>query len=105
MFSKFEESVTRSVTDLLACVFIKSVYSTEILIMRAITYSALTVDQGFPGSSDSKKSAYNTEDSDSIPGSGRSPGEGNAYPLQYSFLENPMDRGAWWVTVHGVYIK
>ena len=38
----------------------------------------------------------------SIPGSGRSPGEGNGNPLQYSCLENPMDRGAWWATVHGV---
>ena len=37
-----------------------------------------------------------------IPGSGRSPGEGNDNPLQYSCLENPMDRGAWWATVHGV---
>ena len=39
---------------------------------------------------------------DSIPGSGRSPGEGNGYPLQYSFMENSMDRGAWWAAVHGV---
>jgi len=38
----------------------------------------------------------------SIPGSGRSPGEGNGYPFQYSCLENLIDRGAWWVTVHGV---
>ena len=38
----------------------------------------------------------------SIPGSGRSPGEGNGNPLQYSCLENPMDRGAWWASVHGV---
>ena len=38
----------------------------------------------------------------SIPGLGRSPGEGNGTPLQYSCLENPMDRGAWWATVHGV---
>ena len=37
-----------------------------------------------------------------IPLSGRSPGEGNGNPLQYSYLENPMDRGAWWATVHGV---
>ena len=37
-----------------------------------------------------------------VPGLGRSPGEGNGYPLQYSCLENPMDRGAWWATVHGV---
>ena len=38
----------------------------------------------------------------SIPGSGRSPGEGNGYPFQYSCLENPMDRGVWWATVHRV---
>ena len=42
------------------------------------------------------------EDLDSISGSGRSPGEGNGNPLQYSCLENPMDRGTWWATVHGV---
>jgi len=41
-------------------------------------------------------------DLDSIPGSGRSPGEGNGNPLQYSYLENPMDGGAWHTTVHGV---
>ena len=41
-------------------------------------------------------------DSDSFPGSGRSPGEGNGNPLQYACLENPMDRGAWLATVHGV---
>ena len=49
----------------------------------------------FPGGSDGKASAYNAEDPGSIPGSGRSPGEGNSNPLQYSCLENPMDRGAW----------
>ena len=47
-------------------------------------------------------SAGNTGDTSSIPGSGRSPGGGNGNPLQYSFLENPMDRGAWQATVHGV---
>ena len=41
-------------------------------------------------------------DMSSIPGSGRSPGGGNGYPLQYSCLENPTDRGAWWATVHGI---
>ena len=56
----------------------------------------------FPGGSDSKASAYNAGDPGSIPGSGRSPGEGNGNPLQYSCLENPMDREAWWATVHGV---
>ena len=45
----------------------------------------------FPGGSDGKASAYNVGDPGSIPGSGRSPGEGNGYPLQYSCLENPMD--------------
>ena len=55
-----------------------------------------------PGSSDDKASAYNAGDLGSIPGSGRSPGEGNGNPLQYSCLENPMDLGAWWATIHGV---
>ena len=50
---------------------------------------------GFPGSSDGKASTYNTGDPGSIPGSGRSPGEGNGNPLQYSCLENSMDQGAW----------
>jgi len=45
--------------------------------------------------------AGDLRDTDSIPGSGRSPGEGNGNPLQYSCLENPMDRGAWQATVHG----
>ena len=58
--------------------------------------------EGFPGGSDSKESACNQGDLDSIPGSGRSPREENGYPLQYSCLENPMDRGAWWAMVHGI---
>ena len=49
----------------------------------------------FPGGSDSKASAYNVGDLGSIPGMGRSPGEGNGNPLQYSCLENPTDGGAW----------
>ena len=49
----------------------------------------------FPGGSDSKASAYNAGDPGSIPGSGRSPEEGNGTPLQYSCLENPMDGGVW----------
>ena len=56
----------------------------------------------FPGGSEVKASAWNAGDSGSIPGSGRSPGEGNGNPLQYSCLENPMEGGAWWATVHGV---
>ena len=49
-----------------------------------------------------KESACNTGDASSTPGLGRSPGEGHDNPLQYSCLENPMDRGAWWATDHGV---
>ena len=61
------------------------------------------VIQYFPHSSVGKESACKAGDPGSIPGSGRSPGEGNGSPLQYSCLENPMDRGAWQdTTVHGV---
>ena len=56
----------------------------------------------FPGGWDSKESAYNAGNLGSIPGLGRSPGEGNGNPLQYSCLKNSMDRGAWRATVHGV---
>ena len=55
-----------------------------------------------PSSSDSKESACNRGDPGSIPGLGRSSGEANGNPLQYSSLEKPMDRGVWWATVHGV---
>ena len=58
--------------------------------------------QGFPGGSEDKASACNVGDPGSIPGLGKSPGEGNGNPLQYSCLENPMERGAWQATVHGV---
>ena len=58
--------------------------------------------EGFPGDSLVKNLPANAGDMGSIPGSGRSPGEGNGNPLQYSCLENSMDRGAWWATVHGV---
>ena len=57
---------------------------------------------GFPGGSEVKASASNVGDPGSVPGSGRSPGEGNGNPLQYSCLENPMDGEAWWAIVHGV---
>ena len=57
---------------------------------------------GYLGGSEVKAYAYNAGDLGSIPGSGRSPGEGNGNPLQYSCLGNPRVRGAWWATVHGV---
>ena len=58
--------------------------------------------RGFPSGSDGKESACNARDPGSIPGLGRSPGEGYGNPLQDSCLGNPMDRGVWWATVHGV---
>ena len=64
--------------------------------------SSLEENHSSPGGSEVKVSACNAGDLGSIPGSGRSPGEGNGNPLQYSCLENPMDGGAWWATVHGV---
>ena len=58
--------------------------------------------KGFPNSLDGKESVYNAGVLGLVPGSRRSPGEGNGNPFQYSCLENSMDRGAWWATVHGV---
>ena len=57
---------------------------------------------GFSGGSDSRESACNVRDLGLIPGSERSPGEGNGDPLQYSCLGSPMDRGTWWATVRGI---
>jgi len=57
---------------------------------------------GFLGGLDGKEFTYNVGDLGSIPGLGRSAGEGNGYSLQYSGLKNSMDRGAWWAIVHGV---
>ena len=69
---------------------------------EGIGYSWAPVFMDFPGGTDGKESACNAGDPDSIAGSGRSPGEGNGNPCQYCCLENPMDRGAWWTTVHAV---
>ena len=62
------------------------------------TLSLSFSSEGFPGASDGKESACNAGGASSIPGLGRSPGVGNGYPLQYSCLEHPIDRGAWRVT-------
>ena len=72
------------------------------LVLEIITISS---DTGLLGGSDGKESACNAGGArglSAIPGSGRSLGEGNGNPLQYSCLENSMDRGAWWATVHEV---
>ena len=72
------------------------------LFMPELSILRLLKAVPFPGGSDGKASAYSAGDLGSIPGSGISPGEGNGTPLQYSYLENPMDGGAQWATVHGV---
>ena len=60
------------------------------------------VKRSFPGGSDGKEPACNAGDLGLLPGLGRCPGEGKGNPLQYSYLQNPMDRGTWQATVHGV---
>ena len=77
------------------CIYICKVYFFVFRIAHSFNW-------GFPGGSEGKESACNAGDLGSIPGSGRSPGGGNGNPLQYSCLENSMDRGAWRATVHGV---
>ena len=64
--------------------------------------SVVITNLGFFDGLNGKESACNVGDPDLIPGSERSPGGGHGNPLQYSWIENPMDRGAWWATVHGV---
>ena len=72
-------------------------------ICQSENYTCPLKERGFPGGSDGKESACNAGDPGClIPGLGRSPGEGNGNPLQYSCLENSMDREAWQVTVHCV---
>ena len=70
--------------------------------MENIVYKIYIEYGGFPGGSDDIESTCSAGDLGLIPGLGRSPGEGNDNPLWYSCLENPMDRGAWWATDHGV---
>ena len=79
----------------------------QIKCNRYVTYKGGGGEGGidmysFPGGSEVKASACKAGDLGSIPGSGRSPGKGNGNPLQYSCLENPMDWGPWWATVHRV---
>ena len=72
------------------------------LLIHTHTHTHTHIYMGFPHSSVGKESVCNAGDPGLIPGLGRSPGEGNGNPLQYSCLENPMDRGAWQAIVHGV---
>ena len=71
-------------------------------VVQFYIYMYFYIYKGFPGSSAGKEFTCNAGDLGSIPGLGRSPGKGNGNPLQYSCLENPMDRGAWQSTVQGV---
>ena len=72
------------------------------LVHHLLGLMAFQIKLLFPGDSDCKDSACNTEDLSSTPGSERPPGEGNAYPLQYSCLESSMDKEAWQPTVHAI---
>ena len=72
----------------------------DVRVYCALHHAAVKI--GFPGGSDNEVSMCSAGDPGSILEVGRSPGEGNGNSLQYSFLENFMDRGAWWETVHGV---
>ena len=78
--------------------YIKSFFS----YIKLVLFFLLIFIGGFLSGLDGKESACSAGDPSSIPGLGKSPGEGHGSPLQYSCLENPMDGGAWWATVHGV---
>ena len=112
---KSESEVTHScptLSDRMDCSLpgssIHEIFPARVLEWGAIAFSARSVNTQltfllcFPGGSVVKNLPANAGDTGSIPGLGRSPGEENCNPLQYSGWENPMDRGAWWATVHGV---
>ena len=78
------------------------VQGTFVFISWVNSQNCVSFSHGFPGGSVVKNPPAKARDVGVLPGLGRSPGEGNGNPLQYSCLENPMDRGTWWATVHGV---
>ena len=101
LFFRYRQSRTavKEFTHMISLILV----SCEIVI-SAPFYRWVNWDWGFPSGSVDKKSAWSageTGDVGSIPGSGRVPREGNGYPLPSSYLENPVDRGAWWAMVHG----
>ena len=93
--------MTRSERSLLSIVYL-SLLLLESCPGNLTAPKLLSQVLGVPGGSDSKESTLSVGDLGLIPGSGRSPGGGNGNPLQYPYLENPTDRGAWQATVHGV---
>ena len=78
------------------------VQGTFVFISWVNSQNCVSFSHGFPGGSVVKNPPAKARDVGLLPGLGRSPGEGNGNPLQYSCLENPMDGGTWWATVHGV---
>ena len=80
----------------------KQISTTFFFFFQVSIWDHLYYQEGFPGGSDSKESTCNAGDPGLMPGLRRSPGEVNGNPLQYYCLKNPMVRGAWWATVHGV---
>ena len=82
--------------------FVVVIFSIACWLYFQVWNLSVWIDRGVPGGSDSKESACNAGDPSSIPGLGRSPGEGHLNSLQYSCLQNSMNRGNWWATVHGV---
>ena len=87
---------------IMALLLYRRVSSVKHLLGKDLSATIRNSSMGFPGGSDSKESACNAGDLGSIPESGRYPGEGNGNPLQYSCLENSMDRGPRQAPVHGV---
>ena len=77
-------------------------WSSEVHFLKVSIICQLKPRSGFPGGSERKESTYNAGDLASISGLGRRPGKGNGYPLQYTCLENSMDRGAWRAAIHGI---
>ena len=98
--------LARSVTiysSLSSCHFFSDPFTDYITFISLIFYLCFIVfHRTLPDGSDGKESSCRAEDFDSIPGKERCPGEGNVYPLQYSCLGNPMNRGTWQATLHGV---
>ena len=82
--------------------YLGSIDSKLLTAVTALLIGGIQCTMGFLSGSDSIEFTCNAGDLGSIPGSGRAPGGGHGYPLQYFCLENSMDRGAWWATVHGV---
>ena len=101
-------SLSPLLSSLLICLLVFCVVQwctlTTIIMWRHFKFILIWTIQmaGFPCGSLDKQSACNAGDPSSVSGLGRPPGEGNSNPLQYSCLENPTDRGAWWIIVHGI---